>query len=78
MRGDIRVRPVAGLSLQVGGVYRVYDYTTRYAPAGQELTVQNDTTLAGELTAEVWIKRYVLLRARYEIGTDSTAFAPGA
>jgi hypothetical protein len=76
VRGDIRLRPYTGLSFQVGAVYRVYDYTTRYAPSGQELTVENDTTLAGELTAEIWIKRYALLRVRYEVGTDSAAFAP--
>jgi hypothetical protein len=76
VRGDIRVRPYTGLSFLAGAVYRVYDWTTRYAPSGSELTVENDTTVAGEFSAEFWIKRYALLRVRYEVGTDSTAFAP--
>jgi hypothetical protein len=76
VRADLRLRPYNGLSFLLGGVYRVRDFTTRYAPNGVDTTVQNDTTVAGELTAEVWIRRWVLLRARYEIGTDSAVFAP--
>jgi hypothetical protein len=76
VRADLRLRPYNGLSFLLGGVYRVRDFTTRYAPNGFDTTVQNDTTVAGELTAEVWIRRWVLLRARYEIGTDSAVFAP--
>jgi hypothetical protein len=76
VRGDLRLRPYPGLSFLAGAIYRVRDYTTRYAPTGLETTVENDTTIAGEISAEAWIKRVFLLRARYEIGTDSSAFAP--
>src|SRR5262249_5325116 len=76
VRADVRLRPYTGLSFLVGGVYRVRNFTGRYAPNGSNTTVDNDTTIAGEITAEAWIKRFVLLRARYEIGTDSVVFAP--
>jgi hypothetical protein len=76
VRGDLRLRPYTGLSFQVGAVYRVRDYTTRYAPTGQATTVENDTTIAAELSAEAWIRRVFLVRARYEVGTDSNVFAP--
>jgi hypothetical protein len=76
VRADVRLRPYSGLSFLVGGVYRVRNFTGRYAPNGSNTTVDNDTTIAGEITAEAWIKRFVLLRARYEIGTDSVVFAP--
>jgi hypothetical protein len=49
---------------------------TRYAPTGSETTVENDTTVAGELSVEYVIRRLILLRARYEVGQDSAAFAP--
>jgi hypothetical protein len=76
LRGDLRARPVRALSISVGAIYRVRDYVTRYAPTGSETTVENDTTVAGELSVEYVIRRLILLRARYEVGQDSAAFAP--
>lgn len=75
-RFDLRVRPATGLSMLLGAVYRVYDFVTRYAPAGANTTVSNDYTIAGEASVEQWIKRVFLLSARYEVGQDSSVFAP--
>jgi hypothetical protein len=49
---------------------------TRYAPTGQSTTVKNDITAAGTAQAELWVKRVFQLRLRYEVGSDSTVFAP--
>jgi hypothetical protein len=76
VRGDFRFRPAPGFSLLLGSVFRVYDWITRYAPQGFDTTVTNDSTVAGEIVLDWWLKRVFNLRVRYEIGTDSTAFAP--
>jgi len=76
VRGDLRFRPGAGLSLLLGAVFRVYDWVTRYVPNGLDATVTNDSTVAGEMVADYWIKRVFQLKVRYEIGTGSTALAP--
>jgi hypothetical protein len=76
VRADVRIRPVGGLSLLLGAVYRVYDWTSRYQPNGVEAIVENDTTVAGEFVSEYWIKRRFQLKLRYEVGTDSSVFAP--
>jgi hypothetical protein len=76
VRADVRARPWPGLTLSLGAIYRVYDYVTRYVLPGRETTVENDLTIAGSASAELTLLRLVLLRARYEVGHDSTAFAP--
>jgi hypothetical protein len=76
VRADLRFRAATGFSLLFGAVYRLYDWVTRYAPNGVEVTVSNDATVAGEAVADLWIKRVFQLKLRYEIGTDSTVFAP--
>jgi hypothetical protein len=76
LRTDMRIRPGGGFSLLFGMVVRVWDWVTRYAPTGQSTTVKNDLTAAGTAQAEVWVKRVFQLRLRYEVGSDSTVFAP--
>jgi hypothetical protein len=75
-RADLRLRPARGLSLLAGAVLRVYDFVTRYAPTGQSVTVQGDTTAAATVQIEYWVKRVFQMRLLYEVGRDSAVFAP--
>lgn len=76
LRFDLRLRPGAGFSLLSGVVWRIHDFTTRYAPPGAALTVQNDHRVAAVLSASYAFRHRLQLFARYEVGRDSAVFAP--
>jgi hypothetical protein len=76
LRTDMRIRAASGFSILLGMVVRVWDWTTRYVAPGRTVTVSNDLTAAGTMQMELWVKRVFQLRLRYEVGTDSTVFAP--
>jgi hypothetical protein len=76
LRLDLRFRAARGFSMLFGAIYRLYDYVTRYAPLGASTTVANDSTVAGTASFDLWIKRLFQIRLRYEVGQDSTVFAP--
>jgi len=76
IRADLRFRPARGFSLLFGAVGRVWDWVTRYVAPGVQATASNDFTAAGTAQAELWIKRVFQMRLRYELGRDSSLFAP--
>jgi hypothetical protein len=76
IRADLRFRPARGFSLLFGAVGRVWEWVTRYVAPGATATAAGDFTAAGTVQADLWIKRVFQLRLRYEVGQDSSVFAP--